>query len=74
MAKKFYAVQIGNDYSSDIGSTIKRDALRMAKQEARRNPGKEVTDKGRRPEKALSHKAEHQCQAEGNDECGNKRQ
>ena len=42
MAKKFYAVQIGNDYSSDIGSTIKREALRMAKQEARRNPGKEV--------------------------------
>ena len=31
MAKKFYAVQVGNDYSSDIGSTIKREALRMAK-------------------------------------------
>ena len=29
MAKKFYAVQIGNDYSSDIGSTIKREALRI---------------------------------------------
>ena len=31
-----------NAYSSDIGSTIKREALRMAKQEARRNPGNEV--------------------------------
>ena len=40
--KKFYAVQVGTDYSSDNGSTNKREALRMAKQEARRNPGKEV--------------------------------
>lgn len=29
--KKFYAVQNGTDYSSDYGSTVKREALRMAR-------------------------------------------
>lgn len=42
MAKKFYAVQIGNDYSSDWGSTRKRDAFAMARRAARENPGKEI--------------------------------
>ena len=41
-AKRFYAVQIGNDYSSDWGSTRKRDAIVMAHQAARENPGKEI--------------------------------
>ena len=40
--KKFYAVQVGNDYACDNGSTNKREAVRMARQEARENPGKEV--------------------------------
>ena len=42
MAKRFYAVQIGNDYSSDWGSTRKREAIVMAHQAARENPGKEI--------------------------------
>lgn len=42
MAKKFYAVQVGNDFSSDWGSTRKREALVMAHQAARENPGKEI--------------------------------
>ena len=42
MSKKFYAVQIGNDYSSDWGSTRKREAIVMAHQAARENPGKEI--------------------------------
>lgn len=41
-AKRFYAVQIGNDYSSDWGSTRKREAIVMAHQAARENPGKEI--------------------------------
>ncbi len=41
-AKRFYAVQIGNDYSSDWGSTRKREAIVMAHQAARDNPGKEI--------------------------------
>ncbi len=40
--KKFYAVQVGNNYSSDNGSTVKREAFRMARREAKANPGKEV--------------------------------
>ena len=42
MSKKYYAVQIGNDYSSDWGSTRKREAIVMAHQAARENPGKEL--------------------------------
>ena len=42
MSKKYYAVQIGNDYSSDWGSTRKREAIVMAHQAARENPGKEI--------------------------------
>lgn len=40
--KKWYAVQIGGDFGSDYGSTRKRDALKMAHAEARKNPDEEV--------------------------------
>ncbi len=40
--KKWYAVQIGDDFSSDYGNTRKRDALKMAHAEARKHPDKEV--------------------------------
>ena len=42
MAKKFYAVQIGSDFSSDWGSTRKHEAIVMAHRAARENPGKEI--------------------------------
>lgn len=41
-ARRFYAVQVGDDYSSDYGSTVKREAMKMARQEAKANPGQEV--------------------------------
>lgn len=40
--KKWYAVQIGSNFDCDYGSTRKRDALKMAHAEARKNPGEEV--------------------------------
>ncbi len=40
--KKWYAIQIGNDFSSDYGSTVKREALAMARREARKHPAEEV--------------------------------
>lgn len=42
MARRFYAVQVGTDYSCDNGSTNKRKAFAMARREARENPGEEV--------------------------------
>lgn len=42
MSKRFYAVQVGDDYSSDYGSTVKREALRMARAEAKENPLQQV--------------------------------
>lgn len=44
MSKNWYAVQVGDDYASDYGSTVKREALRMARQEAKKpeNDGIEV--------------------------------
>lgn len=42
MSKRFYAVQVGDDYSSDYGSTVKRAAFRMARAEAKENPGKQI--------------------------------
>ena len=44
MSKNWYAVQVGNDYTSDYGSTVKREALRMARQEAKKpeNDGLEI--------------------------------
>lgn len=38
----WYAIQVGNDYASDYGSTIKRKAFQMAKKEAHKNPESEV--------------------------------
>lgn len=42
MARKFYTVQVGDDFSSDYGSTNYRNALVIAHEEARNNPDKEV--------------------------------
>lgn len=42
MSKRFYAVQVGDDFSTDTGSTVKRQALRMARSAARKFPGLEV--------------------------------
>ena len=42
MSKRFYAVQVGDDFASDNGSTVKRTALRMARALAKKNPGQEV--------------------------------
>lgn len=44
MSKNWYAVQVGSDYASDYGSTVKREALRMARKEAKKpeNDGLEV--------------------------------
>lgn len=44
MSKNWYAVQVGSNYASDNGSTVKREALRMARQEAKKpeNDGLEV--------------------------------
>lgn len=44
MRNRFYAVQVGDDYSQDYGSTRKRNAIVMAHAEMRspRNNGKEV--------------------------------
>ena len=40
--KKWYAVQIGSNFDCDYGSTVKREALAMARREARKHPGVEV--------------------------------
>lgn len=44
MSKNWYAVQVGDDYTSDYGSTVKCEALRMARQEAKKpeNDGLEI--------------------------------
>lgn len=44
MSKNWYAVQVGSDYTSDYGSAVKREALRMARKEAKKpeNNGLEV--------------------------------
>lgn len=44
MSKNWYAVQVGSNYASDNGSTVKREALRMARQEAKKpeNDGLEI--------------------------------
>lgn len=39
---KFYAVQHGNDYSSDYGSTVKRKAYTMAHELGREYPQDEI--------------------------------
>ncbi len=40
--KRWYAVQTGDEYACDNGSTIKRKAVVMAHAEARNHPCKEV--------------------------------
>lgn len=42
MAKRFYAVQVGDSVDCSSGSTRKRDAYRMARAEAKQYPGEEV--------------------------------
>lgn len=42
MSKKFYAVQCGDDFQSDHGSTVWREARKMATSFHRENPGFEV--------------------------------
>lgn len=44
MSRNWYAVQVGDDYTSDYVSTVKREALRMSRQEARKpeNDGLEI--------------------------------
>lgn len=43
MDRRYYAVQVGGDYvTDDCGSTVKREAFRMARRAARENPGQEV--------------------------------
>lgn len=42
MGKKWYAVQVGNDTATDNGSTRKREALAMARREAKANPKERV--------------------------------
>lgn len=42
MAKRFYSVEHGNDFSSDYGSTRKRDAFKMARELAKDFPFEEI--------------------------------
>lgn len=42
MAKRWYAVQHGDDYSSDNGSTVKREAMKMARELGREFPQDEI--------------------------------
>lgn len=42
MDKKFYAVQVCEENDYETGSTVKREALRMAKAAAKENPLKQV--------------------------------
>lgn len=42
MGKRYYAVQVGDYYGSEEGSTVKREAMRMARKVAKENPGYEV--------------------------------
>lgn len=40
--KRWYAVQHGDNFESDCGSTVKREALKMAHQLAKEYPGEEI--------------------------------
>lgn len=42
--KKFYAIQIGDNYECDYGSTVKREAIKMANAQKRipSNDGLEI--------------------------------
>lgn len=42
MSRRYYAVQVGDNFFDDVGSTRKREAFQIARREARENPGMEV--------------------------------
>lgn len=42
MSKKFYAVQHGNDFASDYGSNVKREAMKMARELGKDFPEEEI--------------------------------
>ena len=42
MSKRYYAVQHGDDFSSDNGSTVKREAYKIAREIHRDYPGEEI--------------------------------
>jgi hypothetical protein len=42
MSKRFYAVQHGDDFASDYGSSVKREAMKMARELAKEYPGEEI--------------------------------
>lgn len=42
MSRRFYAVQRGDNYGCDYGSTVKRQAMKMARQEHKDYPGEEI--------------------------------
>lgn len=42
MSKRFYAVQHGDNFESDNGSTVKREAMKIARQMHKDYPGEEI--------------------------------
>lgn len=42
MAKRFYAVQHGDNFDSDNGSTVKREAMKIARELHKDYPGDEI--------------------------------
>ena len=42
MSKRFYAVQHGDNYDCGDGSTVKREAMKMAREMHRDYPGEEI--------------------------------
>ena len=42
MAKRWYAVQHGSDFSSDFGSFVKNEAMKMARAMHSEFPGEEI--------------------------------
>lgn len=42
MSRRFYAIQHGYDFSSDTGSTVKREALKIARFYAKQYPEEEI--------------------------------
>ena len=42
MSKRWYAVQHGDDFASDNGTTVKREAYKLARQAHKDYPGEEI--------------------------------
>ena len=42
MSKRWYAVQHGNNFESDRGSSVKREAMKIARQMHKDYPGEEI--------------------------------